>query len=94
MYLTGSVPRERFPEVVGWWFPLIGENTIVRTLTRIWQMRMPTPVFANVKELIETSIGSDWAELTRKNTGTIILVTTKKYQPVLTHFFPSVIPPA
>jgi hypothetical protein len=35
-------------------------------MTRIWQMVMPPPAFTGVKELIRKSIGSDWAELTRR----------------------------
>jgi hypothetical protein len=66
--LTGMVPRDRFPEVVGWWFPLVGQKDR-ENITRIWQMRMPSPVFAQVKELIKTSVGNDWAELTRRIPG-------------------------
>jgi hypothetical protein len=35
-------------------------------MTRIWQMVMPAPTFAGVKELIKKAIGSDWTELTRR----------------------------
>ena len=66
--LTGMVPRERFPDVIAWWFPLIGHDDREKT-TRIWQMRMPAPVFAGTKELIKKTIGSDWAELTSRITG-------------------------
>lgn len=66
--LTGMVPRDRFPEVVGWWFPLVGQNDR-ENITRIFQMRMPAPAFAQVKELIKTSTGGDWAELARRIPG-------------------------
>jgi hypothetical protein len=36
-------------------------------MTRIWQMVMPAPVFAGVKQLIQKAVsGNDWAELTRR----------------------------
>ncbi len=63
--MAGTIPPERFPEVVGWLFPLIG-NDDRENMTRIWQMVMPAPAFTGVKELIKMSVGSDWAELTRR----------------------------
>ena len=63
--MAGTVPRDRFPEVIAWMFPLIGHDDR-ENMTRIWQMVMPAPVFAGVKELIRKSVGSDWAELTRR----------------------------
>ena len=63
--MAGTIPPERFPDVVEWLFPLIG-NDDRENMTRIWQMVMPTPAFAGVKELIKMSVGSDWAELTRR----------------------------
>jgi hypothetical protein len=51
--------------LVGWLFPLIGHDDR-ENMTRIWQMVMPAPTFAGVKELIKKAIGSDWAELTRR----------------------------
>jgi hypothetical protein len=35
-------------------------------MTRIWQMVMPPPVFARVRQLIQQSVGPEWAELTRR----------------------------
>jgi hypothetical protein len=35
-------------------------------MTRIWQTVLPPPAFAGVKEVIKKSIGSDWAELSRR----------------------------
>jgi hypothetical protein len=63
--MAGAVPQERFPELVGWLFPLIG-NDDRENMTRIWQMVMPAPAFTDVKELIKKSVGSDWAELKRR----------------------------
>jgi hemerythrin-like domain-containing protein len=66
--MSGTVPRERFPEVIAWMFPLIG-NDDRENMTRIWQMVMPAPVFSGVKGLIKNSVGTDWAELTRRIPG-------------------------
>jgi hypothetical protein len=63
--MSSTVPRERFPEVVAWLFPLIGHDDR-ENMTRIWQMVMPDPVFAGVKDLIRNSLGNDWAELARR----------------------------
>ena len=63
--MAGKIPKERFAEMVGWLFPLIG-NDDRETMTLIWQMVLPAPAFAGLKELIRKSIGSDWAELSRR----------------------------
>jgi hypothetical protein len=63
--MASMIPQDRFPEMVGWLFPLIG-NDDRENMTRIWQTLMPPPAFAGAKELIKKSIGSDWAELTRR----------------------------
>jgi hypothetical protein len=63
--LSSTVPQDRFPEVIAWMFPLMGDVDR-ENMTRIWQMVMPPPVFAGVKHLIQQAIGSDWAELTRR----------------------------
>jgi len=63
--MSSMVPRERFPELVAWLFPLIGHDDR-ENMTRIFQLVMPTLAFAGVKELIKKAIGSDWAELTRR----------------------------
>ena len=63
--MSSTVPEERFPELVSWMFPLLGHDDR-ENMTRIWQMVMPAPAFAGVKELIKKAIGSDWAELTRR----------------------------
>jgi hypothetical protein len=63
--MSSSVPQERFPEVIAWMFPLMG-NDDRENMTRIWQMVMPPPVFAGVKQLIQKAIPDDWAELVRR----------------------------
>jgi hypothetical protein len=63
--MSGAVPQDRFPDVVAWMFPLIGDDDR-ENMTRIWQMVLPPPVFAQVKQLIQKAIGKDWAELARK----------------------------
>jgi hypothetical protein len=63
--MSSTVPKERFPELVAWMFPLMG-NDDRENMTRIWQMVMPAPTFAGVKELIKKAIVGDWAELTRR----------------------------
>ena len=63
--MAGEIPQERFPEVVAWMFPLMGQDDR-ENMTRIWQMVMPAPAFAGAKELIKKAVGSDWAELTQR----------------------------
>jgi hypothetical protein len=63
--MAGAVPQERFPEVVAWLYPLIGDDDR-ENMTRIWQMVMPAPVFTGIKDLIRQAIGTDWAELARR----------------------------
>jgi hypothetical protein len=67
--MSSLVPKERFADLVAWEFPLIG-NDDRENMTRIFQMVMPPPVFAGVKELIRKAVGgSDWAELNRRIQG-------------------------
>ncbi len=64
--MASKIPRERFADMVGWLFPLVGPDDR-EDMTRIWQMVLPPPAFAGVKELMRKSISSgDWAELTRR----------------------------
>jgi len=63
--MSSTVPQERFPEVIAWLFPLLGDDDR-ENMTRIWQMVMPPPVFANIKPLIQKATGQGWAELTRR----------------------------
>ena len=53
--MAGTIPKERFPELVAWLFPLIG-NDDRENMTRIWQMVMPPPAFTGVKEVISYQI--------------------------------------
>ena len=63
--MAASVPRDRFPDVIAWMFPLIGHADRAN-MTRIWQMVMPPEDFAVIRELIRKAVGSDWTELTRR----------------------------
>lgn len=63
--MASTVPPERFPEVIAWMFPLIGDDDR-ENMTRIWQMVMPPPFFAKIKLLIQKATGEGWAELTRR----------------------------
>jgi len=63
--MASTIPRERFPDLVEWLFPLIG-NDDRENMIHIWQTVLPAPAFAVVKKLIEKSVGSDWKELTRR----------------------------
>jgi len=63
--LAKAVPQDRFPDATAWLFPLLG-NDDRENVVRTWQMMMPPPVFAQVKQLIQKAIGNDWAELTRR----------------------------
>jgi hypothetical protein len=63
--MASTVPQERFPELVAWMFPLMG-NDDRENMTRIMQMVMPPPVFAGTKQLIQKAIGNDWTELIRR----------------------------
>ena len=63
--MASKIPQERFPEVVAWLYPLIG-NDDRENMTRIWQQALPKPVFATVTRLIQAAIEDDWIELTRR----------------------------
>ena len=63
--MSSTIPPERFPEVIAWMFPLIGPDDR-ENMTRVWQMLMPSEVFAGVRQLIQKSLGDDWVELTRR----------------------------
>jgi hemerythrin-like domain-containing protein len=66
MALMGShAPHDRFPEIVAWLFPLIGDGDRVNMI-RSWQMGMPPAGFAGAAKLIEQATGDDWPELTRR----------------------------
>jgi hypothetical protein len=63
--MSSTVPQERFPEVIAWEFPLIGDDDC-ENMTRILQTVMPPPVFAQVSQLIHKAVGDGWAELVRR----------------------------
>jgi Hemerythrin HHE cation binding domain len=63
--MSSTVPQDRFPEVVEWWFPLIGDDDR-ENLLRIWQMVMPAEMFGGAKLLVQKAVGDDWAEMTRR----------------------------
>ena len=63
--MASTVPQERFPDVIAWMFPLLGLDDR-ENMVRIWEMVMPPPAFAGVKQLIQKVIGDEWAELTRR----------------------------
>ncbi len=63
--MASTVPQDRFPELVAWMFPLMG-NDDRENMTRIWQMVMPPEAFAGATQLVEAAIGDDWSELTRR----------------------------
>jgi hemerythrin-like domain-containing protein len=54
--MSGMVPRERFPEVVGWLFPLLNA-TEQQTQLEVLQMLMPAEVFAGVEALVRKTLG-------------------------------------
>jgi hypothetical protein len=62
--MAAHAPQDRFPEVVAWMFPLIGHDDRV-SMTRSWQMGMPPEGFAMAAQLIEQTVGDDWAALAR-----------------------------
>jgi hypothetical protein len=63
--MASQIPPDRFSEMVGWMFPLIGLDDRENML-RIYETRLPTPAFEGVKELIKKAIGNDWVELKRR----------------------------
>ena len=63
--MASTVPQDRFPELVAWMFPLLG-NDDRENMTRIWQVVMPADAFAGATALVEQAIGDEWAELARR----------------------------
>ena len=63
--MAQKIPQKRFPEVVGWLYPLLGHNDR-ENMTRIWRQALPEPAFSGAIKLIRAAIGNDWAELTRR----------------------------
>ncbi len=63
--MAAGVPQDRFPELVAWMFPLMGDDDR-ENMTRIWKMVMPEPAFEGAKGLIKTALGDDWSALTTR----------------------------
>jgi len=63
--MASTVPEDRFPELVAWMFPLMGDDDR-ENMTRIWQQVMPPEAFAGATQLVEAAIGDEWAELSRR----------------------------
>ncbi|HVN65401.1 MAG TPA: hemerythrin domain-containing protein [Methanomicrobiales archaeon] len=63
--MAGKIPQDRYPEVVKWLFPLIGHDDR-ENMVRIWQMMLPPPAFAGVKEIAKKAIGNEWEEIQRR----------------------------
>jgi len=63
--MAGAVPQDRFPELVAWMYPLIGDDDR-ENMTRIWQTVMPPEVFVGATALIRQALGDDMAELERR----------------------------
>jgi hypothetical protein len=56
--LSGRVPRERFPEVVGWLFPLVDLDDRT-TMVGIYQQAQPPEVLAMLLGLVRGAVGDD-----------------------------------
>jgi hypothetical protein len=60
--MAAHAPKDRFPEVVAWMFPLLGTHDRL-SMTHAWQASMPPEGFAMATALIQQAIGDDWTEL-------------------------------
>ena len=63
--MAGEVPQDRFPELVAWMYPLLGDDDR-ENMTRIWQMVMPPEAFTGALHLVRQAIGDGYAELSRR----------------------------
>jgi hypothetical protein len=63
--MASQIPQERFAEMVNWMFPLIGLDDR-ENMVRIFEIRLPSPAFEGIKELIKKAIGNDWSELKKR----------------------------
>lgn len=61
--MSSTVPRDRFPELVAWMYPLLDLNDR-ENMIRIWQAVMPADAFSGAVQLVRQAIGDDFAELT------------------------------
>ena len=66
--MANNVPQDRFPELVAWMYPLLG-NDDRENMTRIWQMVMPADDLPGAVQLIRQAIGKEFAELARRIPG-------------------------
>jgi hypothetical protein len=64
-FMSSTVPQDRFPELVAWMFPLIGDDDRENML-RIWKMVMPAEAFAGASQLVQNAVGDGWGELNRR----------------------------
>jgi hemerythrin-like domain-containing protein len=61
--VSGMVPRERFPEVLAWIFPLLGKADR-ENLVQVFKMLMPPETLGMVGGLIQSAVGEqEWASL-------------------------------
>lgn len=63
--MANQVPQDRFPELVAWLYPLMGD-TDRENMTRIWKMVIPAAAFAGAAQLIQKAIPQGWTELNRR----------------------------
>jgi len=63
--MSNHVPQDRFPEMVAWMFPLMGDVDR-ENMTRIWKTVMPAEAFAGAKQLIQNAVGDGWGEMVRR----------------------------
>jgi hemerythrin-like domain-containing protein len=63
--MAQKIPQDRFPEVIGWLYPLIGPDDR-ENMTRIWQKALLPPAFAAAIKLIQATLGNEWTELARR----------------------------
>jgi hypothetical protein len=63
--MAQKIPQDRFPEVVAWLYPLLGDDDR-ENMIRIWQQTLPPTMFAKVINLIKVAIGDGWEELVRR----------------------------
>jgi hypothetical protein len=63
--MASQVPADRFPDLVAWMYPLLGDDDR-ENMTRIWQTVMPPDAFIGATALVQQAIGDEWAELARR----------------------------
>ncbi len=60
--MSKDVPPARFPEAVGWLYPLIGIDDR-ENMVRIMKQALPPPMFETATKLVRDAIGPDWPAL-------------------------------